>query len=120
VYNATVAQSLYATPHSRAKRKARGYSRLKTIRTVILLLAGRLDFRTKDYEFQQSYRGTIDGRVSLDLGHGVETKAISLKDLAEQFAEHPRVGILGKYSVPGELPTFASSTPWSSVAFNGL
>jgi hypothetical protein len=29
-----------------AKRKARGYGRLKTIRTVIFLLAGKLDFRT--------------------------------------------------------------------------
>lgn len=28
------------------KRKARGYRRLSTIRTIIFLLAGKLDFRT--------------------------------------------------------------------------
>jgi hypothetical protein len=31
---------------SRAARKPRGYSRLSTIRTVIFLLAGKLDFST--------------------------------------------------------------------------
>ena len=29
-----------------AKRKARGYRRLSTIRTIIFLIAGKLDFRT--------------------------------------------------------------------------
>ena len=29
-----------------AKRKARGYRRLTTIRTIIFLIAGKLDFRT--------------------------------------------------------------------------
>lgn len=39
---------LTACLHQAAKRRARGFTRIATIRTVIFLIAGKLDFRMRN------------------------------------------------------------------------
>ena len=43
----------------------------------------------KDYEFQQSFRGTFDGRVSPDSSEVMETRLVGLDDLAAELEARP-------------------------------
>lgn len=47
------------------------------------------DLGIRDYEFQQSFRGTFDGRVSPDPNEVMETRLVSLDDLAAELEESP-------------------------------
>jgi isopentenyl-diphosphate delta-isomerase len=70
--------------------------------------------RIKDYEFQQSFRGTFGGRISPDPAEVMEIRAVGLDELEADFAERPedftpwfrrRAAELGLFRAEGQART---------------